>query len=1347
MEKITDLMKERYGIKQTGKSLNVTPSDTLYTIFRKTADYIYRNGEWTEEDEKAAIKGMIEQEDYFGGDISNVNIEKTTLSDENIGKITDKHNIFKSYPKTSSLFKTNGWKDHVYKVSYTDSSSRNPALWEKSKTIILDPDNKVGTLHKHNYDIYDSNNDLSSELKIGNLNRAIGYDKLCTDILRELKDTDNREQVSALLARITNPENSGKKRAYLFTHDAYYDNEITPKMRKEAAANPDYMIQVNDWQRINFKYYEQRQLRNQAVDSISDYLEDTYNLTLQMQYEVDIEAQTHAKSWQTKKNINKATLDAMEKSSLKQDFKDLELDNDVDIDKFKKLEPEIRETVKFLPQSTNDEKPILRFRKLGNHHATGLFVPFNNTLAVDFRSYESKSEYRPSGVGIESFIHEYGHFLDYNANNSELSKNGQTRQYANRFRHILSMQDDFKEILHQTQHEIQNRVANGLKMSSHFVNYYTTPTEVYARAFEVYSSEIGLQNSLLKDRSEYKNSLIYSFFTDDTRKKIVNYFDNKFPNYRQRVQEYNQTLEERTQYKQKIKVNSKSVENAEQQDLNLDLNESDNDKKLETEKQELDNSAKKLVDELKKDTNKNQDRKEEKSKTKDNSEKEVITKKGKKYLKLVLNSISRENLELLSQKIKDYTKSTGLRPTGYFSSEALAEFATKVDLQNKLENSDIGDKLNILGTEFTVEKQEMQSIMSSLGRAVGVELSYIDAKGNKQNVILPSDDGNLAAQYLVSAVSINIIEPKVNKEILEDNKSIQNKKDNNSKNNEKQESSSKEDAPEKKYESYKTKRAKQKLARLEKEFSEATKNIYNHYKQANGQPMNDKRGGNAFFNKANKLDEKATQLSTEIEKQKELIEKLEWQDENKALGLNKQGGLIMSVDNIPRIKAEIEKAKQGESHYNQATIRKYKKELAKLEEIAKLAETPLSPGAKKLVDDNIIKQWKKKPSIYFVNNLRGVALELTEKGNFQVSQKYTPKDDESKATVEEILEKQNKIDKASNVQNSKVEKEHKNQKETLKQGKQLQVINKLKTFIEEKINNTLSTSQETLQLFSDMQKFNNYSARNQLLILAQKPNATGVRTFDQFKKDGYHVKKGEKGIKILKPVEHEVFQRADKSVVDVFKATASEKEAIKNGNIKTQKKLYYKLQTVFDVSQTNVPKEEYGRYTNQKDNVLENTDLKTINQGLREVATDLGIKIYTHGKDDAATIRREPDRVGYYIEDESIIIQPQSMTDKEENETLLRGITSKLETKISDDFSKELWGKVVLKDYDQVQDNYLNNLKQLGTKEQVSIFEKVAKLNTRFSTMLADKVREVSTGTIPFNQGRGFIAPSVAKER
>ena len=176
-------------------------------------------------------------------------------------------------------------------------------------------------------------------------------------------------------------------------------------------------------------------------------------------------------------------------------------------------------------------------------------------------------------------------------------------------------------------------------------------------------------------------------------------------------------------------MDNKSVENAEQQDLNLDLNESDNDKKLETQKQELDDSAKKLVDELKKDTDKSETQEKKKE---DTTEKEVITKKGRKYVKLILNSISKENLELLAQEIDKYTKSTGIRPTEYFKSEALTEFATKIGLQDKLESSEIGDKLNILGTEFTVDKQGMDAIMSSSGRAVGVKLNYLDFKGNEQ---------------------------------------------------------------------------------------------------------------------------------------------------------------------------------------------------------------------------------------------------------------------------------------------------------------------------------------------------------------------------------------------------------------------------------------------------------------------------------------------------------------------------------------------------------------------------------------------------------------------------------------
>ncbi|MBU5583349.1 hypothetical protein KQJ29_26625, partial [Enterococcus sp. S181_ASV_20] len=120
-------------------------------------------------------------------------------------------------------------------------------------------------------------------------------------------------------------------------------------------------------------------------------------------------------------------------------------------------------------------------------------------------------------------------------------------------------------------------------------------------------------------------------------------------------------------------------------------------------------------------------------------------------------------------------------------------------------------------------------------------------------------------------------------------------------------------------------------------------------------------------------------LLKEIEEQKDRVEKLDWQNEAKELGINKQGGLIMSVDNIPRIKEEIEKSKRGESMYSSATIQKYKKQLKELESVkesSESAENNLSDHAKALIDSDEIKQWSKKPTIYFVSGLRKVALEL-----------------------------------------------------------------------------------------------------------------------------------------------------------------------------------------------------------------------------------------------------------------------------------------------------------------------------------------------------------------------------------
>ena len=200
---------------------------------------------------------------------------------------------------------------------------------------------------------------------------------------------------------------------------------------------------------------------------------------------------------------------------------------------------------------------------------------------------------------------------------------------------------------------------------------------------------------------------------------------------------------------------------------------------------------------------------------------------------------------------------------------------------------------------------------------------------------------------------------------------------------------------------YRTRMAKQKLERLKNELNEQHKKLVDHYNQANGQPMNDKRGARAFFNKVDKLEDKKSELIKQIEVQEERVERLEWADERKRLGLNKQGGLMLTIDNIPRIEEELERAERGESHFAPATIRKYKKELSRLKaEKEKLNNA--SSKAQEIIESGKLNQWKKYPTVYFIKGLRKVAIEL-KNGTFEVSSKYAPQTAEEKAIVKEIL--------------------------------------------------------------------------------------------------------------------------------------------------------------------------------------------------------------------------------------------------------------------------------------------------------------------------------------------------------
>ena len=204
--------------------------------------------------------------------------------------------------------------------------------------------------------------------------------------------------------------------------------------------------------------------------------------------------------------------------------------------------------------------------------------------------------------------------------------------------------------------------------------------------------------------------------------------------------------------------------------------------------------------------------------------------------------------------------------------------------------------------------------------------------------------------------------------------------------------------------------ARRKLERLRGEQDEAISRAYSHQALTNGQPMNDKRGGASFKRKQEQIEDQVFSKMDEIRQQEERVERLEHQQHLKEMGLNRQGsGLEMSVQNIPRIREELEKAKRGESFFTKGTLKRYQEELTRLEAISEqMGKTSIQPATQALIDEGLVNQWQKQPNTYFVKGLRRVALELTEEGEFQLSSqiKYHPKTDEERLKVDELLAKQ-----------------------------------------------------------------------------------------------------------------------------------------------------------------------------------------------------------------------------------------------------------------------------------------------------------------------------------------------------
>lgn len=128
-------------------------------------------------------------------------------------------------------------------------------------------------------------------------------------------------------------------------------------------------------------------------------------------------------------------------------------------------------------------------------------------------------------------------------------------------------------------------------------------------------------------------------------------------------------------------------------------------------------------------------------------------------------------------------------------------------------------------------------------------------------------------------------------------------------------------------------------------------------------------------------------------------------------------------------------------------------------------------------------------------------------------------------------------------------------------------MNEITKMLEEGVHKVFE-SDNYKNYLNTMSKFHNYSMNNTLLIARQNPDATLVAGFKSWEKNfGRHVKKDEKGIKILAPSQYK-----KKVMVEKVDPVSREIMLDTNGNpVKEEtevKMTAYRIVSVFDVSQT-----------------------------------------------------------------------------------------------------------------------------------------------------------------------------------
>ncbi|WP_121616858.1 LPD1 domain-containing protein [Virgibacillus halodenitrificans] len=228
------------------------------------------------------------------------------------------------------------------------------------------------------------------------------------------------------------------------------------------------------------------------------------------------ETSDYARSFQTKKHINKSTQEVMEDNKFLSKYGYVEIDNDVNLKKFHQLEREFEALTKkiYVPECKDHS---FRIKKLGKHRAAGIYYPEPVRATIFDLDYP------------DSYVHELGHQIDY-----VLGKEVMLSETI-RFKRVAEL---YKKEVNKTVDEMSddNEFKTVWKGKSKFnSSYYLQPTEIFARSFELYLWNKGIETSFLKkeyDGPVYPKSEdflnvaqnyfeeLFSFFEPDKEKKV-----------------------------------------------------------------------------------------------------------------------------------------------------------------------------------------------------------------------------------------------------------------------------------------------------------------------------------------------------------------------------------------------------------------------------------------------------------------------------------------------------------------------------------------------------------------------------------------------------------------------------------------------------------------------------------------------------------------------------------------------------------------------------------------------------------------------------------------------------------